>query len=83
MRIQTKPKTKKRPTINIPLAGLRCLTGYPKEKKVICEINVDELKKVNEPETIDEIINSSRLDYALGNFKTFNSADDLIKDLRS
>ena len=81
--MRTQVKNRKRPTINIPLAGLRCLTGYPKEKKVICEISIDELKQVNEPKTIDEIISSSRLDYALGNFKTFNSADDLIKDLRS
>ena len=81
MRTQAKPK--KQSTVNIPLSALRCLSGYPKEKKVICEINMDELKKVNEPETIDEIISSSRLDYALGNFKTFNSADDLIKDLHS
>lgn len=69
--------------IKIPLSSLRCISSYPKEQKVLCEINTKELKKLNKPKTLDEIINLSRLDYALGKYKTFTNAKDLIKELRT
>ncbi len=69
--------------IQIPLSALRCISSYPKEQKIICEIHLNEFKKFNEPETLDEIINESRLDYALGNYKTFNNAKKLIAELKS
>lgn len=69
--------------IKIPLSSLRCILSYPKENKIICEIDVKSMKRVNESKSLDEIINESRLDYALENYKTFTSAKDLIAELRS
>lgn len=69
--------------IKIPLGSFKCISSYPKEKKVLCEINVKDLRTINNPETVDELINVSRLDYALGKYKTFSRAKDLIKELRS
>lgn len=69
--------------IRIPLASLRCLLSYPKENKIICEIDIKNMKRINDSKSLDEIISESRLDYALGNYKTFSSAKDLIAELRS
>ena len=79
-------KTQKRTgeaMVKIPLSALRCVLRYPKEKKIICEINTEAMKRVNKAKTLDEIINEARLDYALGNYKTFTSAKDLIAELHS
>jgi hypothetical protein len=79
-------KTQKRTDeamISLPLSALRYLSQYPREKKIIVEISVDEIKRVNKAQTLDEIINEARLDYALGNYKTFSSAKDLITELHS
>jgi ribosomal protein L28 len=69
--------------ISLPLSALRYLSRYPREKKIVIEISTDAIKRVNAAETLDEIINEARLDYALGNYKTFTSAKDLIAELRS
>lgn len=69
--------------VQIPLSSLRCISSYPKEKKLICEINTDDLRTLNSAETLDEIINAARMDYALGKYKTFTSAKALIAELRS
>lgn len=73
----------KEAVIRVPLSALRCLFRYPKEKKVICEIDTKGIKRLNKPQTLDEIINEARLDYALGNYKTFKNADKLIAELKS
>ena len=83
-----KTKTQKRTQeteaiVKIPLSSLRCILRYPKEKKMICEITIDGIKRFNKAETLDEIINEARLDYALGNYKTFTNAKDLIAELHS
>ena len=70
-------------TVNIPLSALRCILHYPKEQKLICEIHIPALKKINAPQTLDEIISTAHLEYALGNYKTFKNAKDLIADLHS
>lgn len=51
--------------------------------KIGVEISTSEISRVNEAETLDEIINDARLDYAFGNYKTFTSAKSLIAKLRS
>lgn len=79
-------KTQKRTDeamIRIPLAALRYLSRYPSEKKIVVEISTDDIKRLNKAETLDEIINEARLDYALGDYKTFTSAKDLIAELHS
>lgn len=69
--------------VKIPLSALRCILRYPKEKKIVCEINIKDIKRLNDAETLDEIINESRLDYALGNYTTHSSTKSLIAELRS
>ena len=69
--------------ITIPLSALRCILGYPNEKKIICEISTDEISRVNDEKTLDEVVSGARLDYALGNYHTHQSAKSLIADLRA
>lgn len=69
--------------VKIPLSGFRCIIHYPREKKIICEIDTAEVVRLNDVATLDEIINEARLDYAIGDYKTFTSASDLISELRS
>jgi len=79
-------KTQKRTTeamVKIPLSAFRFLSQYPRDKKIVIEISTDDIERVNTAETLDEIINEARLDYALGDYKTFTSAEDLIPELHS
>jgi len=79
-------KTQKRTTeamVKIPLSAFRFLSRYPRDKKIVIEISTDDIERVNTAETLDEIINEARLDYALGDYKTFTSAEDLITELHS
>jgi nitrate reductase assembly molybdenum cofactor insertion protein NarJ len=79
-------KTKKRSReaiVKIPLSSLRCILRYPKEKKMICEIMTKDIKRLNEAETLDEIVNEARLAYALGNYKTFTNTKALLAELHS
>lgn len=69
-------------TINIPLAAVRCVSGKPKEKRVVCEIDVEQLRLVNEPQTLDELLAEADFDIAAGNYKTFTSVDEMVDDLR-
>lgn len=69
-------------TINIPLSAVRCVSGKPKEKRIVCEIDVTELKMINEPKTVDELLAVADLDIAVGNYKQFGSIDEMVVDLR-
>ena len=77
-------KTQKRTgeaMVKIPPSALRCILRYPKERKIICEISTKRIKRLNSAEALDKIINKARLDYALGNYRTFSSAKKLIAKL--
>lgn len=69
-------------TINIPLSAVRCVSGKPNEKRVVCEIDVSQLKMINEPETVDELLAQTDFDIAAGNYKEFSSVDAMVDDLR-
>mgnify|MGYP001607683874 CR=1 FL=1 len=69
-------------TINIPLSAVRCVSGKPREKRVMCEIDVAQLRMINEPQTIDELLAAADLDIAAGNYKQFSSVDEMVADLR-
>ena len=69
-------------TINIPLSAIHCITPKPKEKRVVCEIDVDEFRVVNDPKTIDELLAEADFDIAAGNYKQFASVDEMVVDLR-
>ena len=78
-----KKSRKKEPTIKVPLSAIRCILGYPRERKIVCEIDTKGITRLNKPNTLDEIINEARFDYALGNYKTFTKAKNLIAELRA
>lgn len=75
-------KASKIVTIQIPLSAFRCISSYPSEKKMICEISLAEITSVKDAETLDEIINQSRLDYAMGDYQSFETPEALIAELR-
>ena len=47
------------------------------------EISTNDIVRVNDAETLDEIIGSARLDYALGNYTSYKTARGLITALRA
>ena len=79
----TNKKNEAEAMIEIPLSALRCISRYPREKKAICEINLSGIKRKDKGVTLDEIINEARLDYALGNYTSHNSAKSLLDELKS
>ncbi len=78
----TRRKTKEA-MVKIPLSAFRYLSRYPREKKIVVEISTDDIVRVNTAETLDEIINEARLDYAVGNYATYKTAKRLMTTLRS
>ncbi|MBI3458856.1 hypothetical protein HY061_01170 [Candidatus Azambacteria bacterium] len=77
--------TKKSAVVSFPLTGLKPLyvNSYGNKRKIIFEAEIKDLKKINEPSTIDEMVAEDRLEYTLGKSKTFTSAKALIKELHS
>lgn len=69
--------------VSFPLTSLRPLYSSDRGKKLVIEVDVKSMKKINEPNTIDEMVAEAKLEYAMGKSKTFTSAEDLIKELRS
>lgn len=69
--------------LNIPFSALRLISRYPREKKIIVEISLPALMKVNQPKTLDDFIKQSKIDFALGEYQTFSSPEALIVDLQS
>src|SRR3990167_7601705 len=65
-------KTKKQAVVTFPVTSLRPLYSSKrgKKRKLIFEADIDSLKKVNEPDTIDEMVAEARLEYASGKLKT-------------
>ena len=70
-------------TVSFPLTSLRPLYSSERGRKLVVEVDVKSMKKVNDPNTIDEMVAEARLEYAMGKSKTFTSADELIKELYS
>ena len=75
--------TIKSATVSFPLTSLRPLYSSHRGRKLVVEVDVKSMKKVNEPNTIDEMVAEAKLEYAMGKSKTFTSADKLIKELYS
>jgi len=69
--------------VSFPLTSLRPLYSSQRGEKLVVEVDVDSMREVNEPSTIDEMVAEARLEYALGKSRTFTSADALIRDLHS
>lgn len=78
MSTQAKPAA-----ITLPLTALKFLYSNTREDKIVCEINVDALKKVNKPATIDEMVAEAKLEYFAGKTKGFKDTDKLVDYLNT
>ncbi len=76
-------KQKKEAMVRVPLSAFRSLSRYPREKKIVVEISTDDIARVNKAETLDEIINEARLEYATGDYTTHRTAKSVIATLEA
>ncbi|MBU4360963.1 hypothetical protein KKC16_00460 [Patescibacteria group bacterium] len=70
-------------TISFPLTGLKPLYSSELGKKLVLEVDVDSLKKINEPNTIDEMVAEARLEYYAGQTKGFTDTKKLMNYLNA
>lgn len=70
-------------TISFPLTSLRPLYGTKRGKKLVVEVDVDSMKKVNDPNTLDDMVAEARLEYHTGKTKRFKDTNKLIDYLES
>ena len=70
-------------TISFPLTGLNPLYSSKGGKKLVIEVDVNSMKKVNDPATIDEMVAEARLEYFTGKTKGFKDTKKLIRYLES
>jgi len=68
--------------VNIPLTALKCLYRNEASNKVVCEIDVDSLREVNEPATVDEMVAEAHLEYFSGKTKGFENTQELMEHLK-
>ncbi len=69
-------------TLTIPLTGLKFLYQNTRDHKMVCEIDVAALKKVNEPRTIEDMIAEARMEYFGGKTRAFTNTKKLMAHLR-
>ena len=76
-------KNKKTAAVTLPLTAFKYLYSAAKGKKLVVELDVDFLKKINEPSAIDEMIAEARLEYFSGKLKGFTDTKKLINYLNA
>ncbi len=76
-------KTKKLAALRLPLADLKFLYRSHRGNKLVLEVNVDALKQVNEPNTIDEMVAEARFEYFAGKTKAFRDTKKLMAYLET
>ena len=72
-------------TIQLPWVYLKPLYRHQESNTLVCEVDVDELKKIDreEGQNLEEVLAKAEIDYATGNYQTFNNTGDLKKYLHS
>jgi hypothetical protein len=70
-------------TVSFPLTNLKPLYSSDQGKKLVVEVDVESMKKVNEPNTIDDMVAEARLEYFSGKTRGFKDTDKLIAYLDS
>lgn len=70
-------------TVVLPLTAIKYLYTPTRGKKLVVELDVNSLKKVNEPCTIEEMVAESRLEYYSGKTKGFTDTKKLMAHLES
>ena len=74
---------KKSAVVNVPLTAFKYLYSTEGGKKLIVELDVNSLKKVNEPNSIDEMVAEARLEYYSGKTKGFTDTKKLMHYLEA
>ncbi len=69
---------KKPATVTLPLTAFKYLYSVATGKKLVVDLDIDSLKKVNEPNTIDEMVAEARLEYFAGKTKGFTDTKKLM-----
>lgn len=70
-------------TISLPLTSLKPLYRTARGNKLVLEVDIDSMKKVNNPSTIDDMVAEARIEYFSGKTKGFKDMDKLISYLDS
>lgn len=70
-------------TITLPITAIKCLYTPKRGKKLVVELDINSLKKVNKPSTVDEMVAESRLEYYSGKLKGFTDTKKLMTHLES
>lgn len=70
-------------TVALPLTAIKYLYTPTRGKKLVVELDVNSLKKVNEPNTIDEMVADAKLEYYSGKTKGFTDTKKLMAFLES
>ncbi len=79
----TSTKTKKSAVVTLPLTAFKYLYSTARGKKLVIELDVNSLKKVNEPNSIDEMVAEARLEYHSGKTKGFTDTKKLLRYLEA
>jgi len=78
MSTKTKPAA-----VTLPLTAMKYLYTPTRGKKLVVELDVSSLKKVNEASTIDEMLAEARLEYYSGKTKGFRDTKKLMAYLEA
>ena len=70
-------------SVSLPLAALKFLYKSNDEDKIVCEIDIESIKKANKISTIDNIIADAELEYFSGNTKGFTDMNKFLNHLEN
>ena len=76
-------KTKKTAALRLPLADLKFLYRTNRGDKLVLEVDIDALKQVNEPNTVDEMVAEARFEYFVGKTQGFRDIKKLMAYLEA
>lgn len=79
----TNKNNKKPVAVTLPLTAFKYLYAVTTGKKIVVELDIDSLKKVNKSSTIDEMVAESRLEYFSGKTKGFTDTKKLMSHLNA
>lgn len=67
--------------ISFPLTSLKPLYSSKRGKKLVVEVDIASMKKVNDPSTIDEMVAEARIEYYTKKTQGFTDMTKLIRHL--
>lgn len=76
-------ENKKATVVSLPLTAFKYLYSAAKGKKLVVELDIGSLKKVNKQSTIDKMASEAKLEYFSGKLKGFTDTKKLINHLNA